>query len=54
MENKFKAVSIDTMIDKHIGNRGTPKLEAFEHELRIDLLGQVIKQVRKKRNLTQV
>lgn len=51
--NKYKTVSLDTMIDKHIGKRGTKKREAFENELRIDLLGQAIKQARKERNLTQ-
>ena len=51
--NKFKTVSLDTMIDKHIGKRGTEKREAFENELRIDLLGQAIKQARQERNLTQ-
>lgn len=53
MADKFKTVSIDTMIDKHVGKRGTIKREAFENELRIDLLGQTIKQVRLERNLTQ-
>jgi HTH-type transcriptional regulator / antitoxin HipB len=53
MADKFKTVSLDTMIDKHIGKRGTQKREAFENELRIDLLGQTIKQVRQERNLTQ-
>ena len=53
MENKFKTVSIDAMINKHIGKRGTTKREAFENELRIDLLGQAIKQARQERNLTQ-
>ena len=53
MADKFKTVSLDTMIDKHIGKRGTQRREAFENELRIDLLGQTIKQVRKERNLTQ-
>ena len=53
MENKFKTVKLDTMIDKHIGKPGTPKREAFENELRIDLLGQAIKQARQERNLTQ-
>ena len=53
MENKFKTVPLDTMIEKHIGKRGTPKREAFENELRIDLLGQAIKQARQDRNLTQ-
>ncbi len=53
MSNTFKTVSIDTMIDKHIGKRGTDRREAFENELRIDLLGQAIKQARQERNLTQ-
>ena len=44
MEDKFKTISLDTMIDKHIGKRGTDKREAFENELRIDLLKQAIKQ----------
>jgi DNA-binding XRE family transcriptional regulator len=51
--NKFKTVSLDAMIDKHIGKRGTEKREAFENELRIDLLGEAIKQARQERHLTQ-
>jgi DNA-binding XRE family transcriptional regulator len=51
--NKFKTVPLDTMIDKHIGKRGTEKREAFENELRIDLLGKAIRQARQERNLTQ-
>ncbi len=43
MTDKFKTVSLDTMIDKHIGKRGTERREVFENELRIDLLGQAIK-----------
>lgn len=53
MANKFKTVSLDTMIDKHIGKRGTERRDVFENELRIDLLGQAIKQARQQRNLTQ-
>lgn len=51
--NKFKTVSLDTMIDKHIGKRGTEKREAFENELRIDLLGHAIREARKEMKLTQ-
>ena len=51
--NKFKTVSLDSMIDKHIGKRGTEKRDEFENELRIDLLGQAIKQARQERNMTQ-
>lgn len=53
MANTFKTVSIDAMIDKHIGKRGTEKRESFENELKIDLLGQAIRQARQERNLTQ-
>lgn len=53
MANKFKTVSLDTMIDKHIGKKGTKKRDAFEYELRLELLGEAIKKARQKRNLTQ-
>lgn len=53
MVNKLKTVSLDLMIDKHIGKRGTEKRDVFENELRIDLLGQAIKQARQDQNLTQ-
>ncbi|MDX9908346.1 MAG: helix-turn-helix transcriptional regulator [Bacteroidales bacterium] len=51
--NKFKTVSLDTMIDKHIGKPGTKRRDAFENELRIDLIGQAIKQARLEKHLTQ-
>ena len=49
----LKTYSLDEVTDKYIGKRGTPKREAFEQELRLDLLGEAIKDARKKRNLTQ-
>jgi len=45
--------SLEEMLDKHIGSPRTPKREAFENELRLDLLGEAIRQARKDRNLTQ-
>jgi DNA-binding XRE family transcriptional regulator len=54
MENrKLKTTSLDVLIDKHIGEIGTPKRDAFENELRLDLIGQTIKEIRLERNLTQ-
>jgi len=53
MKKALKTVSIDTMIDKHIGKQGTPKPEVFENELKLDLLGEAIKQAGLERNLTQ-
>ncbi len=50
---KMKTISLDEMLDKHIGKLGTPKRDAFENELRLDLLGQAIKEARLERKLTQ-
>ena len=52
-ENKMKTVSLDDMIDKHVGKIGTPERDALEYELSIDLIGHAIKQARIERNLTQ-
>ena len=49
----MKTYSLDELTDKHIGKRGTDKREAFEYELRLDLVGEAIKSARKERNLTQ-
>jgi HTH-type transcriptional regulator/antitoxin HipB len=51
--NKFKTTSLDQMLDKHLGNTGTARRDKFENELRVDLLGQAIKQARQELNLTQ-
>ncbi len=54
MKNKeLKTYSLEEITDKYIGEIGTPKRDAFESELRLDLLGEAIKQARKERNLTQ-
>lgn len=49
----MKTTSLDTLIDKHIGKLGTQKRDKFENELRLDLLGETIRKVRKERKLTQ-
>lgn len=49
----MKTYTLDEMIDKHIGKPGTISREAFENELRLDLLGEAIRQARKERHLTQ-
>jgi DNA-binding XRE family transcriptional regulator len=54
MEKKgMKTYSLDEVTDKYIGKKGTPKRDEFENELRLDLIGNAIKQARKQRNLTQ-
>ena len=51
--NKLKTVSLESMLDKHIGKKGTAKREAFEYELRLELLREAIKHARQQQNLTQ-
>jgi len=49
----LKTYTLDEITDKQIGKKGTAKRDAFENELRLDLLGEAIKQARKERHLTQ-
>jgi len=49
----MKTYSLDELTNKYIGKKGTPKRDQFEQELRMDLLGQAIKQARLEKNLTQ-
>jgi len=51
--NKLKLYSLDEITDEFIGKPGTPRRDAFEYELRLDLIGEAIKQARKERHLTQ-
>ena len=49
----MKTYSFDEVKDKYLGRIGTEERDAYENELRLDLLGEAIKQARKDRNLTQ-
>jgi HTH-type transcriptional regulator / antitoxin HipB len=49
----MKTYSLDEVKDRYIGVKGTPEREEFEFELQLDILGEMIKSVRKERNLTQ-
>ena len=50
---KIKTYSLSKMEDKYIGKKGTKERDEYEYELRMDLLGRMIKTTRKERNLTQ-
>ena len=43
IRTKHKSVSLENMIDKHVGKPGTPGRDSFEQELRLELLGYAIK-----------
>ncbi len=52
-KNKMKLYTMDEIKDEFIGKRGTGKRDRYEQELQMELLGDMIKQVRIERNLTQ-
>jgi DNA-binding XRE family transcriptional regulator len=49
----MKSYSLSEMKDKYIGKQGTPERDQYEYELRMDVLGRMIKTARQERNLTQ-
>ena len=50
---KMKTYSLSEMEDRHIGKKGTKERDEYEYELRMDLLGQMIRTTRKEKKLTQ-
>ena len=50
---KMKSYSLVEMMDKYIGKVGTKERDEYEYELRMDILGRMIKTARQERNLTQ-
>jgi HTH-type transcriptional regulator / antitoxin HipB len=50
---EIKTYSFDEMKDKYIGQAGTKERDDYEYELRMDVLGKMIKMARQERNLTQ-
>ena len=51
--NKKKIYTLDEVKDKYIGERGTDKREIYEYELRMEVIGNMIKTARLERHLTQ-
>ena len=49
----MKRYTLDEAKDKLIGLKGTPEREEYEFELKLELIGDMIQQARKQRNLTQ-
>ncbi len=49
----MKTYTHDQVKDMIIGLKGTPERDEYEFELKLDLLGEMIKSARKERDLTQ-
>ena len=52
-KEKIKSYSLDEMKDEFIGKVGSKDRDEYEYELRMDVLGKMIKTARQERNLTQ-
>jgi len=52
-QTKIKTYSLTEMKDKYIGKVGSVERDEYEYELRMDVLGRMIKTTRQERNLTQ-
>ena len=53
MKEELKQYSLDEITDEIVGKVGTEEREQFEFELKLDLLGDIVKQTRLERHLTQ-
>lgn len=49
----MKSYTLDQAEDLLIGKKGTEERDEYEFELKLELIGDMIKTARKKRNLTQ-
>jgi len=52
-DKKMKMMTLDQLKDRDIGKIGTPERDQYEFELKMEVLGDMIKLVRKERHLTQ-
>ncbi len=48
----MRKTSLAEMKDRYIGKEGTPERDPYEYELKMEVLGKMIKSARKERNMT--
>ncbi|MCH8233762.1 MAG: helix-turn-helix transcriptional regulator [Bacteroidetes bacterium] len=51
--DNLRIYTLDQVKDKHLGKIGSEKRDKYEYELKLEILGEMIKQTRKERKLTQ-
>ncbi|WP_373523948.1 hypothetical protein [Aquiflexum sp.] len=49
---EMRKTSLAEMKDRYIGKEGTPERDPYEYELKMEVLGKMIKSARKERNMT--
>jgi HTH-type transcriptional regulator/antitoxin HipB len=53
MKKEMKKYSLNEIKDEFIGENGTPARDEYEYDLQMEVLGELIKQTRIERHLTQ-
>ena len=49
----MKTYGLEELTDKYVGEPGSLEREEFDQELRLDILGQTIRKIRERQNMTQ-
>ena len=49
----MKKYTLEELTDKYVGEKGTTNRDQFDFELKLDILGGMIKKARKEKHLTQ-
>ena len=49
----MKTYKLEELTDKYVGKKGSKEREQFEFELKLEILGDMIKKARKDQHLTQ-
>ena len=52
-KKQLKIYTLEEVLDRNIGKKGTPSRDRFERKVQMEILRDQIKMLRKKRNLTQ-
>jgi DNA-binding XRE family transcriptional regulator len=52
-KKRIKTYTLEELTDQYVGKKGTTKRDKFEFDLKLDVLGDMIKKARKEQNLTQ-
>ncbi len=50
---KMNSYTLEELTDKHIGKKGSLDREEFEFELKLEILGDMVRKARKEQDLTQ-
>lgn len=52
-KSSTKLTSLEDAKDRVLGKRGSPRREVYEMELKVEMLGAAIRNIRKEQNLSQ-